>query len=84
MLLGISLVVQELHKGPRLLYRYPNESSNYYQQLIRRSDGISGAGKLSTNQKSISAENLLQSIYKQYFSLRYQFSMLREMSYLFT
>ncbi len=35
MILGISLVVQELNKGPRLLFRYPEESSTYYHRTFK-------------------------------------------------
>jgi hypothetical protein len=35
MILGISLVVQELNKGPRLLFRYPEESSSYYHRAFQ-------------------------------------------------
>lgn len=34
MILGISLVVQELNKGPRLVFRYPEEGSPYFRQAL--------------------------------------------------
>lgn len=42
MILGISLVVQELNKGPRLLFRYPEESSSYYHRTFQTA--VEGGG----------------------------------------
>jgi hypothetical protein len=64
MLLGISLVVQELHKGPRLIYRYPNRDSNYYNSLFDYFEEVPQPSKGVCN------GNLLRSVYNQYFALR--------------
>jgi hypothetical protein len=70
MLLGISLVVQELHKGPRLLYRYPAQNSNYYQQLTEDIFEDRITPDIQSKLKRITAENKLKSIFRQYFNLR--------------
>jgi hypothetical protein len=66
MILGISLVVQEFHKGPRLIFRYPTEESSYFTTIESL-----GGDLISSNRKNISIENLIKKASSLYFSLRY-------------
>lgn len=77
MILGISLVVQELHKGPRLIFRYPEEGSNYFNHALNQPSepvnddkkAIAGKSKLTEESKN-SRAYLLRKAYNQYFNLR--------------
>ncbi len=46
MILGISLVVQELNKGPRMLFRYPEEKVS----ILTPVEEEDGESKVNTNE----------------------------------
>jgi hypothetical protein len=75
MILGISLVVQELHKGPRLIFRYPEEGSNYFKHALNQpSEPVSEEKIPLTSKLTVESKNsrayLLRKAYNQYFNLR--------------
>jgi hypothetical protein len=62
MILGISLVVDELNKGPRLLFSYPDQQSSYHRR------NIPGIGLFDSQQKENSKDlqKLLSYVNRQY------------------
>lgn len=73
MLLGIALIVQEVNKGPRLVFRYPEKRSIYYNNMFEELNSLEKEQK-SDKYDYVHAESSLSAKYKeafeQYFSYR--------------
>lgn len=68
MILGVSLVVDELNKGPRLVFSYPDQNSTYHRR------NVPGISIRDLQFHDISKEHqrnaaFVDKLYEQYFRL---------------